>query len=95
MLTQGNETHAFPFRRESLAAYQAAGDQLSAQYVSYDMADERQHVAFGNKWLPKLMEAHGIKRPVEDFISETVARWEAEYRSGTLPLHAAHSEGGA
>ncbi len=92
LLTQGNETHAFPFRRESLAAYQAAGDQLSAQYVSYDMADERQHVAFGNKWLPQLMAAHGIHQPVDEFIAETVELWKTEYRSGKLPLHAIEKE---
>ena len=41
LLTRGNEAHAFPYRHESLAKYEAAGDLLSAQYVSYDMADER------------------------------------------------------
>ena len=87
LLTQGNEAHVFPFRHESLAAYEAAGDQLSAQYVSYDMADERQHVAYGNKWLPQLMKAHGIDTPVEEFVAETVALWHTEYRSGALPLH--------
>jgi hypothetical protein len=60
---------------------------LSIQYISYDMADERQHVAYGHKWLPKLMEKHGIKQSVETFIEESVALWEAEYRSGTLPIH--------
>jgi len=87
LLTMGNETHAFPFRHESIAAYQQVGDQLSIQYINYDMADERQHVAFGHKWLPKLMQKNGINKPVEDFIKETVALWEAEYRSGRLPIH--------
>jgi hypothetical protein len=87
LLTMGNESHAFPFRHQSIAAYQEIGDQLSIQYISYDMADERQHVAYGHKWLPKLMEKHGIKQSVETFIEESVALWEAEYRSGTLPIH--------
>ena len=87
LLTMGNETHAFPFRHESIAAYREIGDDLSIQYINYDMADERQHVAYGHKWLPKLMEKHGIDKPVDDFIAETVALWEAEYRSGTLPIH--------
>ncbi len=88
LLTRGNEAHAFPHRRRSLAKYEAAGDQLSAQYVSYDMADERQHVAFGTKWLPELMARNNINMPVERFIEETVALWEREYVSGDLPLHA-------
>ena len=87
MLTMGNEVHAFPYRHESIAAYQRVGDQLSIQYISYDMADERQHVAYGKKWLPELLAKHGIDTPVQQFIDEAVARWEAEYRSGKLPIH--------
>lgn len=89
LLTMGNEKHAFPYRRRRLTAYRSAGDQLSAQFLSYDMADERQHVAFGRKWLPQLMALHGITTPVDQFVDETVALWEAEYRSGALPLHKA------
>jgi hypothetical protein len=51
------------------------------------MADERTHVAYGKKWIPELMASQGIDKPVEEFVSETVARWEAEYRSGLLPIH--------
>jgi hypothetical protein len=89
LLTMGNEKHAFPYRRRRLAAYRGAGDRLSAEFVSYDMADERQHVAYGRKWLPQLMALHGITMPVDRFVEETVQRWEAEYRSGELPLHRA------
>jgi hypothetical protein len=89
LLTMGNEMHAFPYRRRRLAAYRGAGDQLSAEFLSYDMADERQHVAYGRKWLPQLMVQHGITVPVEQFVEETVRLWDAEYRSGALPLHQA------
>ena len=87
LLTMGNETHAFPHRHEQMAAYAENGDRLSAQFVSYDMADERQHVAFGHKWLPQLMAQHGIDRPVDEFVKETVALWEQEYMTGALPIH--------
>ncbi len=87
LLTRGNEAHAFPHRRRSLLQYEAAGDQLSAQYVSYDMADERQHVAFGTKWLPQLMAQNNIDMPVEQFIEDTVDLWRREYLSRELPLH--------
>jgi hypothetical protein len=89
LLTMGNEMHAFPYRRRRLAAYRGAGDQLSAEFLSYDMADERQHVAYGRKWLPQLMIQHGITVPVEQFVAETIRLWDAEYRSGALPLHQA------
>ncbi|MDJ0754173.1 MAG: DUF455 family protein [Ardenticatenaceae bacterium] len=88
LLTRGNEAHVFPFRHESLALYEKGGDRLSAQFVSYDMADERQHVAYGTKWLPQLLKSHGNDQPVDEFIEETVNLWYEEYRSGKLPLHA-------
>ncbi|MFN8569915.1 MAG: DUF455 family protein [Kouleothrix sp.] len=89
LLTMGNELHAFPYRRQRLAAYRSTGDRLSAEFISYDMADERQHVAYGRKWLPQLMAQHGITTPVDQFVDQTVQLWEAEYRSGALPLHQA------
>jgi hypothetical protein len=87
MLTMGNEVHAFPYRHESIKAYSTLNDQLSIQYITYDMADERTHVAYGKKWIPELMAQQGINKPVDQFIEETVALWESEYRSGLLPLH--------
>jgi len=87
MLTMGNEVHAFPHRHESIKNYQALDDQLSIQYITYDMADERTHVVYGKKWIPELMAQQGIEQPVEAYIEEKVALWEAEYRSGTLPIH--------
>ncbi len=92
MLTMGNEVHAFPYRHESIKAYQAYNDQLSIQYINYDMADERTHVAYGKKWIPELLKAEGITQPVEQFVEEAVKRWEAEYRSGVLPIHNAPAE---
>jgi len=87
MLTMGNEVHAFPYRHESIKAYSELKDKLSIQYITYDMADERTHVAYGKKWIPELMAQQDIDKPVEQFIEETVALWEREYRSGLLPLH--------
>ena len=87
MLTMGNEVHAFPYRHESIKAYSELNDKLSIQYITYDMADERTHVAYGKKWIPELMANQGIDKPVEQFVEETVALWEREYRSGLLPIH--------
>ena len=86
MLTMGNEVHAFPYRHESIKAYQALNDKLSIQYINYDMADERTHVAYGKKWIPELMAQQGIDKPVEEYVAEAVALWEREYRSGLLPV---------
>ena len=56
------------------------------------MADERQHVAYGNKWLEELMKQNDIDGPVEQFIDETVTLWHDEYMSGKLPINATESE---
>jgi hypothetical protein len=87
LLTMGNEAHVFPYRHKRLAAYRASGDTLSTQFVSYDIADERNHVAYGRRWLPELMARFGIKKDVKEFVDDTVRCWEEEYRSGLLPLH--------
>ena len=87
LLTMGNEAHVFPHRHKQMETYRAMGDKLSTEFISYDMADERQHVAFGHKWLPSLMKSHGIDKPVEQFIKESVDLWTREYVSGDLPLH--------
>ncbi len=87
LLTMGNEVHAFPSRHESIKAYLSLNDTLSVQYISYDMADERTHVIYGKRWIPELAKAHGIETAPEQFIEETVNLWEAEYRSGLLPIH--------
>ena len=87
LLTMGNEKHAFPGRRKSLTAYKSAGDHLSAQFISYDMDDERQHVAYGLRWLGQLIKAHGHQMSTDQFVEETTQRWEQEYRTGALPIH--------
>ncbi len=88
LLTMGNESHVFPYRQQRLKEYQAEGDRLSVQYLSYDMADERQHVAFGHRWLSELMRWQGETRSQNDFVAATVELWNNEYVSGKLPLHA-------
>ena len=87
LLTMGNEAHVFPYRHKRLATYRASGDALSTQFVSYDIADERNHVAYGHRWLPELMARHGIKKDLKEFVDDTVRCWEEEYPSGLLPLH--------
>lgn len=87
LLTMGNESHVFPYRQQRLKEYRATGDRLSEQYLSYDMADERQHVAFGHKWLPALIAWQGEMRSPDEVVASVVALWEREYMSGALPLH--------
>jgi hypothetical protein len=84
----GNEVHAFSYRHRRVEEHAKAGDQLSEQFVRYDIADETQHVRFGKRWLPKLLEHVGETRPLDDYIADVIKVWESEYRTGKLTLPA-------
>ena len=50
------EADAFPGKHLGLKDAVAHQDHLSAMAWSYDIADETQHVRFGTKWLPVMIE---------------------------------------
>jgi hypothetical protein len=87
MLTMGNEVNAFPYRHRRVEAHQKSGDQLSEQFVRYDIADETQHVRFGKRWLPELLKHTGEERPVKQYIEDVLQVWNAQYRSGKLTIN--------
>jgi hypothetical protein len=59
------EADAFPGKHAGLKDSITHGDRLSAMAWSYDIADETQHVRFGNKWIPVLLERLGDPRSFE------------------------------
>jgi hypothetical protein len=87
LLTMGNEMHAFPYRHRRVEAHQKSGDQLSEQFVRYDIADETQHVRFGNRWLPELLKHVGEERPLKKYVNDVLAIWRQEYSTGKLTLN--------
>jgi hypothetical protein len=87
MLTMGNEVHAFPYRHRRVEAHRKSGDQLSEQFVRYDIADETQHVRFGHRWLPELLRHVGEKRPLKRYVADALKIWEEQYRTGKLTIN--------
>ncbi len=87
MLTMGNEVHAFAYRHRRVEAHQKSGDQLSEQFVRYDIADETQHVRFGKRWLPALLEHTGETRSLEKYTEDCLKVWEEQYRTGKLTIN--------
>lgn len=87
MLTMGNEVHAFPYRHRRVEAHRQSGDQLSEQFVRYDIADETQHVRFGNRWLPELLKHIGEKRSLKKYTADVLEVWESQYRTGKLTIN--------
>jgi hypothetical protein len=87
MLTMGNEVHAFPYRHRRVAAHRKSGDQLSEQFVRYDIADETQHVRFGRRWLPDLLKHVGEKRPLKQYVADALKVWAEQYSTGKLTIN--------
>lgn len=70
------EADAFPGKHVGLKDAVAHGDRVSAMAWSYDIADETQHVRFGNKWIPVMIEKTGEPRSFEQ-VKEDACRWRA------------------
>jgi hypothetical protein len=69
-LTQVQEAESFSVKRVNETLFRSEGDRLSADMVAYDMADERNHVRYGTKWIPELQKVLGDTRPMEQLVAE-------------------------
>jgi len=59
------EADAFPGKHAGLKEAISHGDEILARAWSYDIADETQHVRYGHKWIPIMIEASGEPRSYE------------------------------
>jgi hypothetical protein len=72
------EADAFPGKHKGLKAALENNDAVGAMTWSYDIADETQHVRYGQKWLPTLIKA------MEDPRSPDQVRADAENWRATV-----------
>jgi uncharacterized ferritin-like protein (DUF455 family) len=70
------EADAFPGKHAGLKEAVAHGDAVAAMMWSYDIADETQHVRFGNKWIPVMLEKIREPRSFEQ-VKEDACTWRA------------------
>ncbi len=70
------EADAFPGKHLGLKAALEHNDALGAMTWSYDIADETQHVRYGQKWLPALIKAVGDPRSPEQ-VRADAENWRA------------------
>lgn len=70
------EADAFPGKHQGLKAALEHHDTVGAMTWSYDIADETQHVRFGQKWLPGLIKAAGDPRS-PDQVRSDAENWRA------------------
>lgn len=70
------EADAFPGKHQGLKQALEHNDTVGAMTWSYDIADETQHVRFGQKWLPGLIKAVGDPRS-PDQVRADAENWRA------------------
>jgi hypothetical protein len=68
------EADAFPAKHQGLKDAVAHNDAMSARAWSYDIADETQHLRFGTKWIPVMIEKTGEPRSFEQ-VKEDACNW--------------------
>jgi hypothetical protein len=68
------EADAFPGKHVGLKDAVAHNDTLSAKAWSYDIADETQHLRFGTKWIPVMIEKIGEPRSYEQ-VKDDACNW--------------------
>ena len=69
-LTQVGEACSFKGKREWVAAAHERGEWLSALEHDYDMVDEKNHVRFGARWLPEILNRLEDARSPEEVVQD-------------------------
>jgi hypothetical protein len=92
------EADAFPGKHQGLKEALEHNDEVGAMTWSYDIADETQHVRYGQKWLATLADAMGDPRSVEQ-VKNDAENWRATvlavaYRPHSDEARAAAAAGG-
>lgn len=77
MMTMEFEAGSFPTKAKIMARIRELNDFEADTLLSFDRNDEQNHVRYGHRWLPKIMELFGEEGPVEAFVERTRKRFEA------------------
>ncbi|HET7572048.1 MAG TPA: DUF455 family protein [Gaiellaceae bacterium] len=77
MVTAVFEAGSFDIKAEVMNRVGELGDFEADTLLAFDRSDEQNHVRYGHRWLPTLLELHGDDRDPKTFAAETEARfWE-------------------
>ena len=94
MMTMEFEANSFPTKALVMDRVRELNDFEADTLLAFDRNDEQNHVRYGHRWLPEMMALFGEKRPVEDFVKATQAKFYqlAEVHGGKTP-HSLLAEG--
>jgi hypothetical protein len=69
-ITMVEEAGSMKPKRDRVQELEALGKSLTARLVEYDLADERNHVENGFRWLPQMLKARGDDRTLDQVVEE-------------------------
>jgi hypothetical protein len=70
LMTLVIEAASFEKKRRNVEMFEAAGDEISARYESYDIRDEMMHVNFGHVWVPIMLKVYHDTRSVPELVQQ-------------------------
>jgi uncharacterized ferritin-like protein (DUF455 family) len=87
MMTMEFEANSFPTKALVMDRVRELNDFEADTLLAFDRNDEQNHVRYGHRWLPEMMALFGEKRPVEEFVKATQAKFYqlAEIHGGQTP----------
>jgi hypothetical protein len=71
LLTTVIEPNGMPEKRVNIEHFERIHDEISAQAITYDWSDENNHVRWGKKWTPVLLETYGYKETPDEIAART------------------------
>jgi hypothetical protein len=71
LLTTVIEPNGMPEKRRNIEHFEQIHDDVSAQAVTYDWNDENQHVRWGKKWTPVLLQTYSYRETPEEIAART------------------------
>ena len=87
MMTMEFEANSFPTKATVMDRVRELNDFEADTLLAFDRNDEQNHVRYGHRWLPEMMALFGEKRPTEEFVKETKAKFYllGEIYGGKVP----------
>ncbi len=71
MMTMEFEAGSFPTKAHIMDRVRELNDFEADTLLAFDRNDEQNHVRYGHRWLPVIMEVCGHDQPVEEFVAST------------------------
>lgn len=76
MMTMEFEAGSFPVKTKVMDRIRELNDFEADTLLAFDRNDEQNHVRYGHRWLPVIIELFDVKQPVDVFVEETRKRFE-------------------